>query len=400
MDYKNTIRSKLTFVLRIAAFLVIVAAVFLTGVAFGKNQVVCRACKPESVDFSLFWNAYNILGETFIDKEKINDQDVVYGAIAGMTKKLGDPYTEFFEPSKAKIFSQDLSGSFSGIGVEIGIRNGNLTVIAPLKGTPGDKAGLKSGDIILKVDGKITDGMSIDEAVSIIRGKKGVSVVLTVFRDGWKDVKDISIIRDTIKIESMSWEIKDGNIAYVAIHHFNQQLPQDFKKAAFEILASSAEKIIIDLRNNPGGYLDVCQQIAGWFLTSGQVVTIEDFGLGRSRQEYIAEGNGTFAKYPVVIIMNGGSASASEILAGALRDNRGVKIIGEKSFGKGSVQEVIDLQDGNSFMKITVAKWLTPSGHLIAEVGLVPDIKVEVDNDTSEKDLQLQKALEIIKGLK
>lgn len=380
-----------------------VVVIFGAGIYVGKHQVVCKACKPEQVDFSLFWDAYNKLHEKYVGKEGIEDQKLIYGAIAGMAKSLGDPYTEFFEPSQAKMFAQDLSGSFEGIGVEISIRKDQLTVVAPLKGSPGERAGLKAGDVIVQIDGKSAADMSIDEAVRLIRGKRGTQVTLGVYRESWGDSREIAITRETIKINAIEWELKEGNVAYISMHQFDQQLPADFARIAMEIMQSPAQKIVLDLRNNPGGYLEVCQQIAGWFLESGQVVTIEDFGKNADPVTYRAQGNGQFARYPMVILMNGGSASASEILAGALRDNRGVKLVGEKSFGKGSVQEVVDLQDGASFMKVTVAKWLTPKGNSIAEVGLAPDIAVEnndsPDGEKPEEDAQLQKALEIIKTL-
>ena len=385
-------------------FLVIIifGAVFCAGVFLGKNQVICKVCKPEVVDFSLFWDAYNKLHSDFINPDQIDQQKIIYGAILGMTKSLGDPYTDFFDPTQAKVFQQDLNGSFDGIGVEVGLKKDQLTVIAPLKGTPGEKAGLLAGDIIVEIDGKNTSDMSIDQAVSIIRGKRGTEVTLSIFREGWTQSKDIKIIRDTIKINSVEWELKDDSIAYIRIYQFNQFLPADFRKISHEILSSPAKKIILDLRNDPGGYLEVCREISGWFLKLGEIVTIEDFGKGKEQKLYKTDGNGIFSDYPTVVLINEGSASASEILAGSLRDNRNIKLIGEKSFGKGSVQEVVTLQDGSSFLKITIAKWLTPKGDSISEVGLTPDIKVEILDDDIElkKDPQLEKALEIIRGLK
>lgn len=389
---------KFKYIILITLFFV----VFGVGFFVGKNQVVCKACKPEIIDFSLFWDAYNKLHLNFINPDEINDQKIIYGAINGMAKSLGDPYTDFFDPSQAKIFQQDLLGSFEGIGVEVGTKKEQLTIIAPLEGSPGEKAGLKAGDVIVKIDGKSTYDMTIDQAVSLIRGKRGTEVTLTIFRDGWDQTKDVKIIRETIKIDSISWKLKDENIAYIKIHHFSQSLPDDFKRVAREILSSPVTKIVLDLRNNPGGYLEICQNIAGWFLKTGETVVIEDFGNRKEQKYYKAEGNGAFSDYSLVVLINEGSASASEILAGALRDNRNIKLVGQKSFGKGSVQEVVNLQDKASFLKITIAKWLTPKGSSISEVGLTPDIKVKMeDGDTLlEKDTQLEKALEIIKTLK
>jgi len=376
----------------------IVLAVFCGGFVVGKQTAVCNVCKPETVDFSLFWDAYTKLKGHFINPDDITDQKIMYGAIEGMTKSLGDPYTSFFDPEQAKAFEQELSGSFEGIGVEVAMKEGQLTVVSPLKNTPGEKAGLKAGDQIIRINNESTADITTEEAVNLIRGKGGTSVTLTIFREGWDQTKDISIIRATIKIPSMEWELKDGDVAYIRLYQFNQALSGDFKKAASEILSSSAKKIVLDMRNNPGGYLEICQEIAGWFMERGQIVTIEDFGKAKGQEQYLTKGNASLAEFPIVVLVNNGSASASEILAGALHDNRNVKLIGEKTFGKGSVQEVVDLQDGDSFLKITIAKWLTPKGVSISDVGLNPDITVEAGEDTAQ-DPQLAKALEIIKDL-
>ena len=243
--------------------------------------------------------------------------------------------------------------------------------------------------------------MTTDDAVDLIRGKKGTSVTLSIYRDGWQDTKDITIVRDTILIPAMDWKILDNNIAYIQIYQFDESLSSEFKKASEEILQSKAKKIILDLRDNPGGYLEVAQEVAGYFMSPDQTVVVEDFGDGKEKNVYKTQGNYSLEKYPIAVLINKGSASASEILAGALRDNRDVQLIGEKSFGKGSVQEVVNLK-GGSFLKITIAKWLTPKGASISEVGLDPDVKVEISEEDAEsqKDTQLDKALEIINGLK
>lgn len=379
---------------------VCLAGAFGLGTWVGVTKIAYHVPQPGTIDFSLFWDAYNKLQENFIDPSKIDNQKIIYGAIEGMAKSLGDPYTGFFNPEEAHKFQQDLSGSFEGIGVEIGIKKDMLTVIAPLKGTPGERAGLKAGDIIAKIEDTDTSAMTTDEAVRLIRGQKGTSVTLTIIREGWTSPKDIKITRETIKIPSMDWSIKNSDVVYIQIYQFNESLSSDFKTAALEILQGPAKKIILDLRNNPGGYLEIAQDIAGWFLQNGQTVTIEDFGGNKEKQIYKAEGNASLANHPTVVLINEGSASASEILAGALRDNRNIKLIGMKSFGKGSVQEVADLR-GGSFLKITIAKWLTPKGNYISDVGLEPDIKVDItDQDIQQgKDPQLEKALEIIKSL-
>ena len=386
----------------VLAFLIVtILAAFGLGVWFGKSQVICQVCPPEEVDFSLFWQTWKTLEEKYVDKEKINVQEMIYGAISGMLSVLDDPYTVFLKPEETKRFIEDVKGAFEGVGMEIDIKNGQLQVVAPLEETPAQKAGLRPGDKIIKVDGKPTIDITIDEAINLIRGPKGTEVILTIYREEWKEEKDIKIVRGVIDIPSLKLEIRDDNIAYLKLYHFSEKAAYDFSDAAIRILNSKAEKIILDLRNNPGGYLEVAQEIAGWFLEKGQVVTIEDFGEGKEQVNYLAEGNAKLATYPMVVLINKGSASGSEILAGALRDNREVKLIGETSFGKGSVQELIKLK-GNSSLKVTIAKWLTPNGEFITDKGLEPDIKIEMtmEDYDADQDPQLDKAVEIIKEMK
>lgn len=373
--------------------------IFFSGIYYGKSLIICDTCQPTDVNFSLFWNAYNQLKLKFVDSSKITDSTILYGAISGMAQSLGDPYTTFFNPTEAKKFTDELAGYFGGIGVEIALKKDQLTIVAPLENTPAQKAGLRAGDTIVKINGKDTVTISTDEAVTLIRGDSGTQVVLTIYRKGWTGAKDFAITRDIIKIPSLKWELLNNNIANIRLYQFSQNLDSDFNKTALEILNSPAEKIIIDLRNNPGGYLEIAQNIAGWFVEKGKTVVIEDFG-GKSPQTiYKSEGNARFLNYPTVILINQGSASASEILAGALKDNNKTKLIGEKSFGKGSVQEGVNMLDG-SFLKITIAKWLTPNGISISDTGLNPDIKVELTDADFEQnnDPQLKKAIEILKG--
>ena len=356
---------------------------------------------PESVDFSVFWDAWRVIQEKYAATDSFDYQEMVYGAVSGMVKSLGDPYTTFMDPEEAKRFRDDISGSFEGVGMEIGVRNGRLQVIAPLEGTPADKAGLRPGDRIVAVDGKFTLDMTIDEAVSLIRGQKGTTVVLGVFREEWKETRDIEIVRDTIKIIAVEWEMKEGNVGYIQLHHFSENAAREFQNAALGVLNEGATRIVLDLRNNPGGFLAIAVDIAGWFLERGQIVVIEDFGdASKEKQEYKARGNGKFVDIPVVVLINQGSASASEILAGALRDHRGVQLVGEQSFGKGSIQELENLV-GEASLKVTVANWLTPAGHLIHGEGLAPDVEVEISEEDreEERDPQLDKALELVKQL-
>ncbi|MFH1894678.1 MAG: S41 family peptidase, partial [Patescibacteria group bacterium] len=290
------------------------------------------------------------------------------------------------------------------VGMEIGVKNGQLQVVSPLENTPAQRAGLRAGDSILEINGTSTQGMAADQAVNLIRGPKGTEVVLLIGREGWKETKEFRLIRDIIQVPSLKLEFKDlqngEKVAYLVLYQFSEKSHYAFNQAAIDILNSEAKKIIFDLRNNPGGYLEVAQSISGWFINRGQIVVIEDFGNGQGQEIYKSEGPSSFSDYPIVVLINGGSASAAEILAGALRDNKGAKLVGEKSFGKGSVQELSDLRDGSS-IKITVAKWLTPNGNLITDVGLEPDFKVvRTDQDYEDgKDPQLDKAIEIIKTL-
>ncbi len=392
-----TINKKITSVFLI---IVLIGIGFTGGFFFGKYRVVCEFCQPQEINFSLFWESYHKLQEKFVDKSKFDIQKIIYGAVSGMVNSLGDPYTVFLDPEDAKKFEEDVKGSFEGIGAELDIRKGQLLIVAPLEGTPAQKAGLRSGDKILKINDTLAMDLTVDEAVDLIRGPKGTEVTLTISRQEWDTPKEIKIVRDVIFIPSLKWEMKDSDIAYIKLYQFSEKASFDFRTTAIEILNSGAKKIILDLRDNPGGYLEVAQDVAGWFLEKGQTVVVEDFGQGKEKNEYKAEGPANFSGLPVVILINNGSASASEILAGALRDNRGILLIGEKSFGKGSVQELDKLSD-DSYLKITIAKWLTPKGETIADKGLEPDLKVEMTEEdyNQNRDPQLEKAIEIIKNM-
>ena len=348
----------------------------------------------KKADFNIFWDAWKVVEDKY-NLEPLDYQEMVYGAIEGMVYSLGDPYTVFLDPEESEIFNEDMKGSFSGIGVEIGFRDKLLTVIAPLKDSPGEKAGLLPGDKILKVDGEEIIGMSIDKAVSLIRGEKGTKVLLTIARDGLDELKDIEIIRDTIILKTVEWEVMENNIAHIKISQFKEETTFELDNKIGDILAIDPQGIIIDLRNNTGGYVGTVKEIAGRFLDRGEVVFIEDYGDEKSIHKTI--GNKRFFDIPIVVLINEGSASASEILAGALRDNMGVKLVGKKTFGKGSVQELKHLKDGSS-IKITVAEWLTPNGTVINNNGVEPDFDVEItlDDYENDRDPQLEKAISIL----
>ena len=243
--------------------------------------------------------------------------------------------------------------------------------------------------------------MKLDEAIKLIRGPKGTDITLTMYRDDWKESRDIKLTRDVIELPSVKWSLKDNNIAYIQLYQFSEKASDDFKNAALQTIGSPAKSIVLDLRGNPGGYLNVAQDIAGWVLNKGQLVTTEDQGNSKPQIQYTSLGPSLLAKYPIVVLIDEGSASASEILAGALRDDRNVQLVGKKSYGKGSVQEVEPLSGGSS-LKVTIAKWLTPKGNQISGNGLNPDVDVTLSqaDATANKDPQLDKAIEIAKGLK
>ncbi len=387
----------------------VLSCVFLGGVFLGKTLAVPDIFSSSSLsqkgvlqkpNLDIFWNVWQLIHKNYKDADKVSPQDMVYGATAGLVKALKDPYSEFFPPQLNKRFNEDMKGSFEGIGAEIGIKNNILTIIAPLKGTPAERAGLKSGDKILKIGNKVTLDMSLEEAVNLIRGKKGTVVKLTILRQGSSSQKIIEITRGVISVPSVRWSLVDnGRIAYIQIFSFSEHASQEFSKAAQEILKSSAHKMILDLRGDPGGYLDGAVKIAGWFLDNGDKVVIEQEK--DSQKIYPASGRGTFKNWPIAVLIDGGSASASEILAGALRDNLGVKLIGEKSFGKGSVQEMFELQKGAG-LKLTIANWLTPKGASINKVGLTPDIPVKFNKRGAEQkqDSQLEAAIKYLQQLK
>ncbi len=348
--------------------------------------------KPNSINFSIFWETWRQLERNYLEKENIDYQKMVYGAIEGMVNSVGDPYTTFFTPKEADSFTEELSGKYEGIGMVVGIKDDILTVVSPFQGTPAEEAGLKAGDAIVKVEDTFTQDLSIEEAVKLIKGPQGTKVKLLIQRDDWQEPKEFLVKRDVIKIPTLEKEIIDDQIALIKIYQFNRILSSEFQKAGLEVLNSDIKKIIIDLRNNPGGYLDEAIIVAGWFIEKGEVVTWQD-----TREEektpYKSNGPAVFKDYDVVVLINEGSASGSEILAGALRDVNQVKLIGKQSFGKGSVQEQISLSD-NSSLKVTIAKWLTPDLISINEEGLIPDIEIDLEE---EGDTQLDRAVEFLK---
>lgn len=344
---------------------------------------------------SKYNNILDLLKSKYYDPSKIDDTKAFDGALSGMVSSVGDPYTVYFDKESTASFNEEMSGSFSGIGAEIGIKDGSLTVVAPLKDTPAEKAGIMSGDIILKINDEDTQGMSSDTAVSKIRGDKGTSVKLTIYRPSDKSTKELTVIRDEIVIQSVEYE-KKGNIAIITMTSFNDTTSSKFKEVSNEILNDKDIKsIILDLRNNPGGYLNTAIDVASYWIRSGVVVQEKD----KNDQvvKHNAIGNPIFENYPTVVLINQGSASASEILSGALKDYKKATLVGKKTFGKGSVQEYQELGDGTA-IKITVAEWLTPSNININKNGIDPDIDIDYTEKDFEKNIdpQLNKAIEIL----
>ncbi|MDP3785021.1 MAG: S41 family peptidase [bacterium] len=391
----------------IAAILILMAT-FALGAFFGyekrpevekvRNIINPEAPPAREVDFGPFWKAWRLIDEKYAAPDGIDHQKMVWGAIQGSLRALDDPYTAFFPPEEKKLFESEIRGNFGGVGMEIGIRKGILTVIAPLKGTPADAAGIKAGDKILKIGDKETIDFTTEEAVRLIRGDKGTVVKLLILSEASDKPREVSVTRDTIRIPTLETDKKEGGVFIIKLYNFSAEAPDQFRSALRQFILSGSDKLLIDLRNNPGGFLEASVDIASWFLDTGEVVVRERFKSGEE-QLYRSKGYNPFKKLPLVVLVNKGSASASEILAGALKDHGVAKLVGEKTFGKGSVQEVLSVTDDTS-LKVTIARWLTPNGQDISKNGLAPDIEIKVSEDdaTKGKDLQLERAFEILKN--
>lgn len=352
----------------------------------------------ERVDMSLFWRSWDLLQNRYVDAKGLDEKKMVEGAIRGMMASTEDPYTTFLDEKESSDLEADISGSFEGIGAEIGIRDKILTVISPLSESPAEKAGLRAGDKILKINDEETLQMNLDDAVSKMRGKKGTDVTFTILRESEQETRQITVTRDRIDVKSVTATYKDGGIALVTLTRFGEETARDFEGISRDIRDRQVKGIVLDMRNNPGGLLQTAVELGGSFLEKGSVVVSEEYGNGKKDVEKTI-GKGELKDIPVVVLINEGSASASEILAGALKDNRSdITLVGKKSFGKGSVQELIPLPKGTS-AKITVAKWLTPSGRAIDHDGISPDVEVELSDEDFEqkRDPQLDRALELLR---
>lgn len=375
----------------------------LESASFPKISIVRDLPKNhQDVDFQLFWRVWDTLETSYYDKNKIDTSKMVYGAISGMVASLGDPYTAFLAPEENKVIEEDLSGSFEGVGIQIGFKGKNLAVIAPLPDSPAEKAGIKAGDFIVGiVDSQkgidtTTQGLSLNDAVKIIRGKAGTKVTLHLLRDGSDSPLKIEVTRQAMDVPSVVVSyLENDSIAHIKLLKFGADTDSEWQKAVSNITTHEpkVKSIILDLRNNPGGYLQSAVDIAGEFVKQGTTVVIED--RGSEKNDFKTEIAGKFQDMKVVVLVNGGSASASEILSGALSEIKGYKLVGEKTFGKGTIQEPLQLEKGAG-LHITTAKWLTPKGNWVHEKGIEPDIKVTDDEKTTE-DEQLQAAIKLLK---
>jgi len=397
-------------IISIFVALALFIGIFGTGAFFGYFQRPAvekvlnlfnkEATKPPQVDFSPFWVSWNTIKSKYATSDGLDDQKMVWGAIQGLVKSLGDPYSTFFPPQESKEFKEEMQGDFEGVGMEIGVKNGVITVISPLKGTPAFRAGIRTGDKILKIDDKVTTDMSAEQAAYLIRGAGGTSVKLTILSKDEEKPREVTLVREKIQIPTIDTEKKTNGIFVIKLYNFSANSANLFRDKLREFIYSGSDKLILDLRNNPGGYLESAVDVASWFLPVGKVVAQEKFSSGeetifRSRGYDVF--NSSAGKLPFVILVNEGSASASEILAGALQEYGIAKLIGSKTFGKGSVQELIQITPDTS-LKLTIARWLTPNGRSISEQGLEPDIKVEMKKEDidANRDPQMDKAIEIL----
>lgn len=357
-----------------------------------------------NADFSLFWKTWALLDEKYVATHASttdNSQQRLYGAIKGMVESLGDPYTVFFPPEDAAVFKSEISGAFEGIGLEVGVKKDLVVAVSPLKGSPSEKAGIQPGDIIYKVNGVSTEGQAVDQVVKKIRGKKGTKVTLTLIRDPKKPSFDVVIIRDTIAIPTVETESRKDGIFIIKLYSFSENSADLFRSALRQFVVSGNHKLILDMRGNPGGYLDAAVDMASWFLPEGKIVVQEDYGAWKPGDVYKSKGYNIFGKdLKMIILADGGSASASEILAGALHEHGIAKIVGTKTFGKGSVQELVPITSDTA-LKVTVARWLTPNGNSISDQGITPDVEVKLtpEDIKNKNDLQTKKAVEILTKL-
>lgn len=403
---------RITFVL---AVFVIFVALFFSGFFIGKSgfggptqMSTFSADTFDDADFGPFVEVWKLIDEKYIpasSTNEVSDQDRVWGAISGMVDSLNDPYTTFLLPKENERFETTIRGEFSGVGMEVGMKDDFITVVSPLKNTPADRAGMQPEDLILAIDGVPTLNLGVDEAVELIRGEIGTPVTLTVSRDGEEEPFDVEIIREIINIPTLETEIINEDVFVISLYNFSQNSASEFRGALREFVESKKHKLILDLRGNPGGFLDSAVDISSWFLPAGKVIVREDFGeTDKPEKVFRSKGYNIFNEnLEMVVLVNQGSASASEIVAGALQEHGVATVVGSQTFGKGSVQELIQTTPKTS-LKVTIARWLTPNGNSISDGGLTPNVIVDKENSVEEitddmplYKIQMNKALELLK---
>lgn len=394
-----------------------VAAVAALGLAFGAGvysgvsnyrlqAAVFPSAVPADVDISSFWKTWHALEDDYVPTTASStlpdEQERVWGAIQGLVESYGDPYTVFLPPQEAADFAEEISGAFEGVGMEVGVRDGSLTVVAPLKNTPAERAGIRSGDKIILINDTPSERLPVDEAVSLIRGPRGTTVDITVSREGVAEPLRITIERGVIELPTINYYQRPDGVYVIELYNFSAISVQRFREALREFVRSGSEDLVFDLRGNPGGYLEAAVEMASYFLPAGTPVVIEDFSGKRENIVHRSRGYNIFTgrELDMAVLVNGGSASASEILAGALSEHGIATLVGEQTFGKGSVQQLIDV-GGGAELKITVARWLTPKGVSISDGGLTPAIAVErtIENAQADQDPQLDRAVEHVLGV-
>lgn len=351
--------------------------------------------RAKEVDFALFWQVWDMLPQLYIDKTAVDSQKMLYGAISGMVSSLGDPYTTFLPPEENKMVKDELGGNFDGVGIELGYKENQLVVIAPLDDTPASKAGVLAGDYIIKIDNQETAGVTLPEAVKKIRGQKGTAVALELYRQGQEKTFTVQLTRQTIHVKSVTFSLKENNIGYFKLSRFGDETNNEWDVAVRQAQAATIKAAVVDVRNNPGGYLQSAIYVGSEFING--VIMKQEKSDG-SKQTFEADRNGKLLKVPVVVLINKGSASASEILAGAILANNRGKLVGEKSFGKGTIQEVQPLDKGAG-IHVTRARWLLPNDFWVHGKGLQPQVEASMSADDIKagRDPQLEKALEVAK---
>jgi len=394
--------------------LAVLALGLLGGYGFGVNRtesVAVSAGQPEDVDLAPLWRAWEVIDEKFVPASvastsvvatttAVANQERVWGMVAGLAASLDDPYTFFLPPDENRQFAEDMSGRFEGVGMEIAVRDKMLVVVTPIKGTPAQRAGIRSGDRILKIDGKSTEALDADAASKMIRGPRGSQVALTMLRDGWTEPREIKVTREVINVPIIETEVRD-DVFIIKLMTFTANSPSLFRDALRAFVESGRAHLVLDLRGNPGGYLDAAVDIASWFLPTGSVVVTEDYAGNASNIVHRSRGYDVFNEnLKMVILVDRGSASASEILADALHHYKIARMVGTNTFGKGSVQELVEITPDTA-LKITVARWLGPGGVQIPLDGLKPDTEVKMSEEDfkAKRDPQLDKAIELVTGL-